>query len=46
MTDEYFYAPWSVLVQDEINELYELLIELRGDLNNCRKSKILGDNHI
>jgi hypothetical protein len=46
VTDEYFYAPWSVLVQDEIDELYALLTKLRDELNNYRKSKIPGDSHI
>jgi hypothetical protein len=46
VTNEYFYAPWSVLVQDEMDELYELLTKLRDELNNYRKSKIPGDSHI
>jgi hypothetical protein len=33
LTNEYFYAPWSVLMQDEIDELYDLLIKLRDELN-------------
>lgn len=39
LTNEYFYAPWSVLVQDEMDELYELLIKLRDELSVYRKSK-------
>ena len=38
LTNEYFYAPWSVLVQDEIDELYDLLITLRHELSVYRKS--------
>jgi hypothetical protein len=45
LTDEYFYAPWSVLVQDETNELYELLTELHDELSTFRRSKIFGDSH-
>jgi len=32
LTDEYFYAPWSVLVGTEFDELYELLTKLRDEL--------------
>lgn len=39
LTNEYFYAPWSVLMQNEIDELYDLLITLRSALNVYRKSK-------
>lgn len=39
LTNQYFYAPWSVLVQDEIEELYDLLITLRHELSVYRKSK-------
>jgi hypothetical protein len=45
LTDEYFYAPWSVLVQNEIDELYELLTKLRDELSNYRKSKKPDDSH-
>ncbi|MBN2117912.1 MAG: hypothetical protein JW730_15150 [Anaerolineales bacterium] len=38
-TNEYFYAPWAVLVQEEIDELYDLLTTLRYELNAYRKSK-------
>jgi hypothetical protein len=31
-TNEYFYAPWSVLAGDEINELHELLTRLYNTL--------------
>jgi len=45
LTDEYFYAPWSVLMQDEIDELYELLTKLRDELSNYRKTETPGDGH-
>jgi hypothetical protein len=38
LTNEYFYTPWSVLVQEEIDELYDLLTTLRYELNAYRKS--------
>jgi len=39
LTNEYFYAPWSVLVQDEIDELYDLLTQLRSELSVYRRSR-------
>jgi hypothetical protein len=39
LTNEYFYAPWSVLMPDEIDELYNLLTKLRDELNVFRKSR-------
>lgn len=39
LTNEYFYTPWSVLVQAEINELYNLLAKLHDELKVYRKSK-------
>ena len=38
LTNEYFYAPWSVLVQDEITELHELLTRLYAGLKDYAKS--------
>jgi hypothetical protein len=38
LTDEYFYAPWSVLIPDELDELFELLTRLRDGLNVFRKT--------
>jgi hypothetical protein len=38
LTNEYFYAPWSVLVQSELDELHNLLTTLRHQLNVYRKS--------
>jgi hypothetical protein len=39
LTNEYFYTPWSVLLQDEIDELFDLLITLRQELGVYRKSR-------
>ena len=39
LTNEYFYAPWSVLVQAEVDELYNLLTTLHAGLNVYRKSR-------
>jgi len=39
LTNEYFYTPWSVLVQEELDELHALLIELRDELHVYRKPK-------
>lgn len=38
LTNEYFYAPWSVLRPDELDELYELLTRLRDCLSVYRKT--------
>ena len=37
-TNEYFFAPWSVLTQAEIDELHELLIRLYSQLKVYGKS--------
>ena len=37
LTNKYFYAPWLVLIQSEMDELYELLLKLRDQLNSFRK---------
>lgn len=39
LTDEYFYAPWSIMNQQELDELYDLLWKLREQLNSFRKVK-------
>jgi hypothetical protein len=39
LTNEYFCRPWSVLTQEELDELYDLLTKLRGQLNVYRKSR-------
>lgn len=36
-TDEYFYRPWSALTQEELDELYELLVKLRDGMRENRK---------
>jgi hypothetical protein len=38
-TDEYFYRPWSVLTQEELDELYDLLVKLRDRLRELRKTQ-------
>jgi len=38
LTNEYFYTPWSILVPEEIDELYDLLLNLRSELNLYRKT--------
>ena len=37
-TNQYFYTPWSVLTQDELNELYDLLSKLHDHLRAYGKS--------
>lgn len=39
LTNGYFYTPWSVLIQGEIDELSDLLTKLRDELNVYRRSK-------
>jgi len=39
LTNEYFYRPWSVLVQQELDELYDLLTKLHEQLMAYKKSK-------
>ncbi|MDL1944801.1 hypothetical protein FBQ99_20945 [Chloroflexi bacterium CFX2] len=39
LTDEYFFRPWSVLTEGELDELYALLSKLRGQLIVFRKAK-------
>lgn len=36
-TNEYFYTPWSVLVQSEVDDLYDLLTTLHSELKIYRK---------
>jgi hypothetical protein len=38
LTNVYFYRPWSVLTQEELDELYDLLTKLRNQLDAYRKS--------
>jgi len=42
LTNQYFYAPWSVLLPEEIDELYDLLAKLRYGLNAYKKSSSAG----
>jgi helix-turn-helix protein len=39
LTDEYFYRPWSVFTQAELDELYNLLKKLREELDAYGKSR-------
>jgi hypothetical protein len=39
LTDEYFYRPWSVLVADELDELYTQLTKLHDQLIAFKKMK-------
>ena len=39
LTDEYFYRPWSVFTQAELDELYDLLAKLREELDAHGKSR-------
>jgi hypothetical protein len=39
LTNEYFYSPWSVMIKDELDELYEMLLKLREQLSAFRKAK-------
>jgi hypothetical protein len=37
LTNEYFYGPWSVMEDDQLNELYDLLMKLREQLHTYKK---------
>ena len=37
LTNEYFYGPWSVMTEEELDELFGLLMKLREQLNSFRK---------
>lgn len=39
LTNEYFYAPWSVLMPEELDELYGLLKKLYDELTAYRKTR-------
>ena len=39
LTNEYFYAPWSVLTPGELEELYDLLSKLKDELISFRRRK-------
>jgi len=44
-TDEYFYRPWSVLTEEDLDELYALLIKLHEKLIEFKK-RTTGDSHL
>jgi len=37
LTDEYFYRPWAIFSQSELDEFYDLLTKLRGQLHGFKK---------
>jgi hypothetical protein len=39
LTNQYFYAPWSVLMPNELNQLYSLLTKLRDELDLYKRNK-------
>jgi hypothetical protein len=39
LTNAYFYAPWSVMTREELNELYDLLLKLKEQLHSFKKAK-------
>lgn len=39
LTNEYFYRPWSVINQDELDQMYELITNLRDQLRDLSKNK-------
>jgi len=39
LTDEYFYHPWSVMTQEELDDLYNLLTKLHDQLIAYKKLK-------
>ena len=45
LTDEYFYGPWTVLTNDETDELFALLTKLREQLIEYKKAKE-SDSHL
>ena len=36
LTDKYFYGTWSIMTQEELDELYGLLLDLREQLSSYR----------
>jgi len=44
LTDEYFYRPWSVLTDDELDEFYDLLTKLHEQLIVFKKTSKV-DSH-
>ena len=39
LTNEYFFRPWSVMNQNELDEMYDLLTKLRDQLREYKKLK-------
>ena len=37
LTDEYFYCPWAMFSPNDLDELYNLLAQLRAQLHECKK---------
>jgi hypothetical protein len=37
LTNQYFYTPWSVMTQAELDELYDLLLKLREQLSSYKR---------
>jgi hypothetical protein len=37
LTNEYFFKPWSVMTEDELGEMYDLLTKLRDQLRDYKK---------
>ena len=37
LTDEYFYRPWAIFSQNELDEIYDLLEKLREQLHGVKK---------
>jgi len=42
LTDEYFYRPWQIFSQSELDELYNLLTKLREQLHGFKKASGVG----
>jgi hypothetical protein len=42
LTDEYFYCPWEIFSQSELDELYNLLTKLREQLHGFKKASGVG----
>lgn len=45
LTDEFFYRPWSVLTDAQLEELYALLAKLQGQLAIYKK-RLASNNHL
>jgi hypothetical protein len=39
LTDEYFYRPWAAFLQPNLDEFYNLLFRLRGQLHEYKKTQ-------